>query len=146
VLATDKARMLQENQTLGNRIKLELPAEPRVLYSVRETLRKWLAQRRLPDDTSYEITLACDEACTNAIEHARDPGLAHFEVTGVMTEHDIEIRVRDHGLWRAPREDDRGRGLGLMEALMDEVDVQPSAYGTTVLMRRRIPSVVRNAA
>jgi anti-sigma regulatory factor (Ser/Thr protein kinase) len=46
--------------------------------------------------------------------------------------------VRDFGAWRSPREGDRGRGLSLMRALMDTVDVVPGPEGTTVRMRRTL--------
>jgi anti-sigma regulatory factor (Ser/Thr protein kinase) len=36
---------------------------------------------------------------------------------------------------------DRGRGLKLARALMDEVDVQPGSEGTIVCLRRRIGQV-----
>jgi anti-sigma regulatory factor (Ser/Thr protein kinase) len=143
---TEQARTLWERETLrtlvlGDRLHLEAPSEPRVLAGVRQALRRWLAQRDdISHDTTYEITLACDEAVTNAIEHACNPGTPRFELRGVLSDGHVEVEVRDHGHWRAEREDDRGRGLGLMEALMDEVHVQPSAEGTTVRMRRRIAS------
>ena len=46
--------------------------------------------------------------------------------------------MRDFGGWRKPRGTDRGRGLPLMEALMDSVHVDPSSEGTTVHLRRRL--------
>jgi anti-sigma regulatory factor (Ser/Thr protein kinase) len=46
--------------------------------------------------------------------------------------------VRDYGSWRPERGDERGRGLVLMRALMDTVEVTPSAEGTTVRLRRRL--------
>jgi anti-sigma regulatory factor (Ser/Thr protein kinase) len=46
--------------------------------------------------------------------------------------------VRDFGAWREPREGDRGRGLSLMRALMDSVDVVPTGEGTTIRMQRTL--------
>ncbi len=46
----------------------------------------------------------------------------------------------DRGAWRQPREGDHGRGLSLMETLMDTVDVGPSDEGTTVRMTRKLES------
>ena len=48
------------------------------------------------------------------------------------------ITVRDFGGWREPRGSDRGRGLPLMKALMDSVEVDPSSDGTTVQLRLRV--------
>ena len=44
----------------------------------------------------------------------------------------------DHGGWRDPRGVNRGRGLPMMEALMDSVDVRRDERGTTVALRRRL--------
>jgi anti-sigma regulatory factor (Ser/Thr protein kinase) len=46
--------------------------------------------------------------------------------------------VRDHGVWRSPREGDHGRGISLMRALMDTVDVLATPEGTTVRMQRTL--------
>jgi len=46
--------------------------------------------------------------------------------------------VRDSGRWRQPRDEDRGRGLSIMRALMDEVDVTQASTGTTVTLRRTL--------
>jgi anti-sigma regulatory factor (Ser/Thr protein kinase) len=44
--------------------------------------------------------------------------------------------VRDHGHWRPPRGKNRGRGLKLMETLMDGVDIRREDSGTTIELRR----------
>jgi len=46
--------------------------------------------------------------------------------------------VRDKGSWREGTRAEGGRGLILMRALMDAVDVEPGPEGTTVRMRRRL--------
>jgi anti-sigma regulatory factor (Ser/Thr protein kinase) len=46
--------------------------------------------------------------------------------------------VSDTGGWREPRKTDRGRGLELMRALMDDVELEAGDDGTTVRMRRKI--------
>jgi hypothetical protein len=48
----------------------------------------------------------------------------------------VEVTVPDHGARREPRDGDHGRGLSLMRALMDSVDVMPSPEGTTVRLQR----------
>jgi len=47
------------------------------------------------------------------------------------------IAVRDRGHWRPPRGRDSGRGLKIMEAAMDAVDVVTDAQGTRITMLRR---------
>jgi anti-sigma regulatory factor (Ser/Thr protein kinase) len=50
----------------------------------------------------------------------------------------VTVTVRDHGEWRDPRGRNRGRGLELMEAAMDELDVKRDESGTRVVLRRRL--------
>ena len=46
--------------------------------------------------------------------------------------------MRDGGRWRAPRGTHRGRGLPLMRALMETVDVQHTDDGTVVVLERTL--------
>jgi anti-sigma regulatory factor (Ser/Thr protein kinase) len=54
------------------------------------------------------------------------------------------VAVTDSGSWREGREPvgelpgARGRGLGIIEGLMDTAEVAPGPRGTTVTMRRRL--------
>ena len=50
------------------------------------------------------------------------------------------MTVRDHGRWRPPRGSHRGRGLPLMRALMERVDVEHSDDGTVVVLERTLRS------
>jgi anti-sigma regulatory factor (Ser/Thr protein kinase) len=46
--------------------------------------------------------------------------------------------VRDSGRWREKRGEERGRGLSIIEELMDEVTVERDEAGTLIVMRRRL--------
>ena len=46
--------------------------------------------------------------------------------------------MTDHGQWRPPRGENRGRGLPLMHTLMDEVDVRQTDEGTSVTLTRTL--------
>ena len=117
---------------------LDLPAEPEALSSVRKALGRWLSEAGTGRRDAHAIKVACGEACANAIEHAYRPGDAAFQIEASRHDSDVLIVVRDFGGWRNPRGTDRGRGLPLMRALMDSVDVHPSSDGTTVRLRRRL--------
>jgi anti-sigma regulatory factor (Ser/Thr protein kinase) len=117
---------------------LDLPAEPEALSSVRKALERWLSEAGTSRRDAHAIKVACGEACANAIEHAYRPGDAAFHIEASRHDSDVLIVVRDFGGWRNPRGTDRGRGLPLMRALMDSVDVDPSSHGTTVRLRRRL--------
>jgi serine phosphatase RsbU (regulator of sigma subunit)/anti-sigma regulatory factor (Ser/Thr protein kinase) len=117
---------------------LELPAEPEALSSARRTLDRWLNEAGMSGRDAHAIKVASGEACANAIEHAYRPGDAAFRIEASRLDAEVLIRVRDFGGWREPRGTDRGRGLPLMEALMDSVRVDPTSDGTTVELRRRV--------
>lgn len=129
---------LEAQPALGERLELRLPAEPEALALLRRALGRWLGEASAGAEESYEISVACGEACANAIEHAYSPGDAHFEVEAELSAGEAALTVRDSGSWRQPRGADRGRGIELMKALMDTVEVEPGEGGTTVRMRRRL--------
>lgn len=84
------------------------------------------------------MTLAVNEACENAIEHAHRFGGLPLHVELRRDDGLVTIAVRDRGRWRQGRSPDRGRGFTLMRALMGSVDVEPGTQGSTVIMRRRL--------
>jgi PAS domain S-box-containing protein len=136
--ADDVALLTLFNQPVPEEFTAEFPAEPESLAPIRSMLRRWLAHAGADDLEVAEITTACGEAATNAIEHAGTINGARFEVSGQRHGEEVEIAVRDNGHWRIEREDDHGRGLDLMRTLMDTVAIQPGEQGTTVSLRRRL--------
>jgi anti-sigma regulatory factor (Ser/Thr protein kinase)/putative methionine-R-sulfoxide reductase with GAF domain len=123
---------------LPDRLRTSWPAEPEALGAMRHMLRRWLARRAADADEVYDITLAVQEACANAIEHAYAPGPAAFDVDASYDDGVVTVAIRDRGRWRAARGKHRGRGLPLMEALMESVDVQRTDEGTAVVLHRTI--------
>src|SRR5204863_5124492 len=119
---------------------ISMPPEPGALANVRASLRRWLAEVPLSEEAREDVVLACNEACANAVEHAYRRGpVAPIRVRLVRDATDITIEVVDEGAWRTDGDDaERGRGMPLMNMLMDEVDVRPSEEGTVVTMRRRL--------
>ena len=61
------------------------PAERSVLAGVRQLLRRWLESRGATADEVYDIVVACQEACANAVEHAYRPGRHGSSSTRPMT-------------------------------------------------------------
>ena len=126
--------------SLGERLSLELVGEPAALSSFRQSLRRWLSEtgRRRPR-RSTTSRWPTNEACQNAIEHAYGLSPEPFDVE-LSRDGDgaIVIAVRDRGGWRESVSEDRGRGLPLMRALMDEVDIEQRPTGSTVVLRRAL--------
>lgn len=118
--------------------RTSLRAEPSELSRLRRMLMRWLRATQATAQEIYDITIACGEASANAIEHAYGARPASFEVEGRLEGDSVVLRVRDYGSWRAPRGQHRGRGLKLIDALMEEVRISRLEDGTEVMMRRRI--------
>lgn len=119
--------------------ELSVAADPDSLAQVRRSVGRWLRDSGLSEAASYEVLVACGEACANAVAHAYPVGNASFEVSGRRTGHELELEIRDFGSWREPRPGTGARGLTLMNELMDEVKLdRRSPGGTTVTMSRRI--------
>jgi GAF domain-containing protein/anti-sigma regulatory factor (Ser/Thr protein kinase) len=138
-LRDDVAIVALQNTPVPTELHLRLPAEPKTLAQVRRVLRRWLVERGGEEADVAEVTIAVSEACANAIEHAYSPGPASFELHAWGDDGDITVAVRDAGQWRAPRGQHRGRGLSIIAAAMDDVQVDRLATGTEVVMRRRLP-------
>jgi len=137
--ATDDVALLTlRNLPVPDHFSAEFPAEPESLAPMRSMLRRWLSHAGAGELEIAEITTACGEAATNAIEHAGMSGDTRFEVSGSRIDNEVEIAVRDQGSWREERPGDHGRGLDLMRTLMDTVAVEPGPGGTTVSLRRRL--------
>src|SRR3954469_5856925 len=115
------------------------PADVNALRVLRQSLRRWLGTWGADDDEIYDITVAVQEASANAVEHAYAPGSAAFEVEARYADGVISVVVHDHGQWRKARGgEQRGRGLPLMETLMETMEVERSAQGTTVRLSRTL--------
>jgi serine phosphatase RsbU (regulator of sigma subunit)/anti-sigma regulatory factor (Ser/Thr protein kinase) len=114
------------------------PANKNSLVGMRRLLRRWLRSRGATEDETYDITVACQEACANAVEHAYSPGRRWFDVEAVYRDGHVRLTVRDTGRWREPRGTHRGRGVPLMRALMEDVDVRHTETGTIVVLERTL--------
>lgn len=137
-LRDDVAIVAMQNGEVPAELHMRLRADPRVLADVRRTLRRWLRHRGAGDRACNEITLAVSEACTNAIEHAYSPAPAQFEVHATAGDGMVTIVVGDGGRWRTPQGRDRGRGLRIINAAMDQVEIDSDDTGTRVVMRRSV--------
>ena len=132
--------------SLGERLELELVGEPAALTSFRQALRRWLSEVGAAEQEIHDITMACNEACQNAIEHAYGLSAEPFDIELSRADGSVVIAVRDRGGWRESVSEDRGRGLPLMRALMDDVAVEQRPTGSTVVLRRSIAAARADGA
>jgi serine phosphatase RsbU (regulator of sigma subunit)/anti-sigma regulatory factor (Ser/Thr protein kinase) len=133
----DVAVVAVRSTAIPAELRLELGADPSVLTRVRHMLRRWLRARGADEVTANEVVLAVNEACANAVEHAYSPSPSKFELTAEARGDELTITVRDRGRWRQPREPHAGRGMRIIRAAMDAVEVT-SEGGTNVVMRKHL--------
>jgi serine phosphatase RsbU (regulator of sigma subunit)/anti-sigma regulatory factor (Ser/Thr protein kinase) len=136
----DVAIVVVRNLPIAAKMRLRFPATPQVLSQIRQIIRRWLHAHGAPSQDIAAITLACGEACANAIEHAYSAAPTSFELDTEYDDGLVTVIVRDSGRWRPSRATDRGRGLLMIEAAVDELEVRSTDAGTEVIMRRRIRS------
>jgi PAS domain S-box-containing protein len=140
----DIALLALSHVPLGARLALDMPSEPAALRSLRALLRRWLTQADAADIDVHAIVMACSEACTNAIEHAGAGPDELISFEAVLQDGEVDVTVRDRGHWRDQRPpSDQGRGLDLIAALMDDVQLETSPTGTVIRLRRRLSEPVR---
>ncbi len=117
--------------------ELELPANPEILPGLRRRLRPWLESQGLGAAAS-DIVLAVTEALNNAIEHGYRDGEGTVRLGASVSAGLLRLQVSDHGHWLVSEpSDERGRGLPLMNSLMDKVEIETNGQGTTVTLERR---------
>ncbi len=140
----DVAMVIYRHQGAPLRIESEATAEE--LAGMRRRLGDWLRGAGVPDSVGADIVLVANEACTNCVEHAyygRDAGTMLLEADAVDGE--IQLRVVDSGSWKTPAAEPRngGRGLLLMKAISDAMEIQTTSAGTTVETTFRLPTPAR---
>ncbi len=127
----------------------DFPSEAARLAEVRHRLRDWLQLGGIGSDQIYDVLLAVDEACTNAVEHGyRDaPGIVGLR--GEISGTDLYLSVVDRGSWE-PTGDRanslRGRGLMMMRALVADVDISTGDEGTRVDLHAEIAAAHQDSA
>ncbi len=122
----------------SERMHLDLPTNPKSLATLRRTVGRWLESLGASRVESNDVQVSCHEACSNAMEHAYRFREATIAVDGEFDGTDVRLTITDQGSWREKRDSDRGRGLDLIRALMDDVEVEPGENGTVVRMRKRL--------
>lgn len=68
----------------------------------------------------------------NAIEHAYGSAAGLVHLRGWFEGVTLVVEIRDHGRWRPEREEQRGRGVRIMRALSDRLDLNTTATTGTV--------------
>ncbi|WP_428340290.1 SpoIIE family protein phosphatase [Mycobacterium sp.] len=123
-------------------LQIEFPADVNRLADVRNTLRDWLIDADVNSDQTHDVLIAAGEAVSNSIEHGhRDRRGGVITLRATASADLVRLSIVDSGSWKPPQSADqhhRGRGIKLMQALMQDVTIHPETDGTTVHLTARI--------
>ena len=106
---------------------------------LRHRFREWLGRTGVGTELAADITVAVNEAVTNAVMHGSglDPDNA-VQVEASNRADAVLVSVSDGGQWLPGLERDPtlgGRGFRIMEQLSDEVTIETAPPGTNVSLR-----------
>jgi serine/threonine-protein kinase RsbW len=118
-------------------VELRLRPDPAELQAARRLAEEAADEHGLDEDARFRLTLAANEAVANAIAHGSPSAVATVLVRVCGDRDGVRFEVRDRGTFSAavPASEglaQRGRGIPLMAALADEVDLKPGTDGTLV--------------
>ena len=125
-------------------LALTLPREEQTVPVARHIVRNAMQQVGIDETCVYDVELALSEACTNVLLHS-GPGDQYIVRLDLEDELGV-LRIVDAGYGfdsdRVPDalpEAERGRGLGMMEALVDRVDfISRPEVGTIVTIEKEL--------
>ena len=128
-------------------LALTLPRDEQTVPVARHIVRNAMEQVGVEETCIYDIELALSEACTNVLLHSGpgDQYLVRLDLEDTLG----VIRVIDvgHGFDSAKLQADatpeaeRGRGLGLMQALVDRVDFTSRPEAGTIVTLEKVLTV-----
>jgi anti-sigma regulatory factor (Ser/Thr protein kinase) len=124
-------------------LRIERQATADQLVDIRHRLAFWLRSAEVPDALAADVVLVVNEACTNCVEHAyRGHPVGTTVLQAKIADGEVRARVVDSGSWKTPAADpgNSGRGLVLMRALSDSMEIDSGPNGTAVDMTFRLPT------
>src|SRR4051795_1329369 len=140
------ASHIARHQGFG-RQELTITADLSRLAEVRRFADRACRAYGFPKDVCYQVRLAMSEAVGNAIEHGSTTPNDPIRLQVVQEGDALAFYVSDGGtfinpemVWDHDLLDERGRGLGFIELLMDDVAINPSPEGTVIRFAKRLGS------
>lgn len=131
----------------GQLLQLEIPAQPAFVGVARSVVAAVASTLEgIDDDRLEDLRVAVSEACTNAVEaHRRDAIDDRVVIRCTATESGLEVCIEDSGAGFDPNDvpsvpfgalpsaaGERGWGIQLIQALVDEVSFRQTGDGTAV--------------
>lgn len=115
-----------------------IPPDVARLAPLRRALSDWMERSGVADPPRADLVLAMHEAAANAIEHGNPE--QPFEVRGEIIGRVLTVEIADTGRWEASRtgNDERGRGLVLIKALVSKLEIRTGKHGTTLRLLQHL--------
>lgn len=130
------------------RLVLRLPRDPVTVPVTRKTVDCALGAIGVTDECRDDVTLALTEVCSNVVRHAHES--PDYTVTVIATASRCTIDVCDSGTGLAPdvtvierprkagSTSEHGRGLNIVRAVMDAVQVVVGPSGVAIHMVKQL--------
>lgn len=119
-------------------LELVVDADPSALSTVRKVAAAFARAVGMRDDSVEAVALAVNEAASNSILHGyRQADQGTLQLAASLAGSTLAITLSDNGAGdqtEARRGDEVGRGLPLMRALSERVEVSRGERGTRVLL------------
>jgi anti-sigma regulatory factor (Ser/Thr protein kinase)/ketosteroid isomerase-like protein len=131
---------------------IAIPPGPEGLLEGRGFIDRALSAAGFDADARYQITVATNEAVSNAMEHGSPCDDGRFHLAAAVERGSFVFSVRDCGHFEdaaAPLPDpvaERGRGFAFMNLLMDDVRLEARPGETVLRLVKRLPATPPPAA
>ena len=121
------------------RVAVAYTAQPAFAAAARAKLLEYVADLELEEDRLFAILYAVGEAVANAIEHSSAGPSDTFYFCIERSSDRLLIQVESNGCWKPfePTEEG-GRGVPIMQALADHVNIITNNEKTTVHLSFRL--------
>ena len=126
-----------------NRKDLALSADEPGLDEARRLIETTGTEYGFDEAAIWDMKLAATEALMNAIEHGApsEDGMVHLRLAQEHGDILLEVWGGAEGAgMRAPSGSNRGRGIAIMTALMDEVELKRNPEDSRIRLAKRRPS------
>jgi len=143
--------MVENVQRSARRYRLRIPSQTENLEIIRHFVGHIARRVGFDDEDATKIEMAVDEACSNVIKHAYEPGTRQPIDIAVKIDYDkLTVIVTDHGKGFDPSSIKMpdmkeylaelrvgGLGIYLMRTLMDEVayDIKPGVRNQVKMVK-----------
>jgi len=121
-----------------------LPAAPEGVPRARAIVRELADELSLDPGTTWDLMLATSEAFANAVEHGRPCDPRGILLRTEIRDGRMGVEVADCGggypaEWTTKKgHGEGGRGMRIIEATMDQVEVHPERGATRVRFAKRL--------